>query len=301
MSDQPLNSKYDLKLFVLESLQELAELHKALDNPIRLEILARLLVEEKEFKNLQDEMNIPKTTLANHLNRLLEKVLVEKLERGLYRISEDGEDILRSSSKVFLEIKMREQQRLEAISRRYEAMIQRYANTSSVIKMNESEKFRIVKLPSMKVASFHEMGEFLGDPEDKAYKKLEIWARPRGIFDDPKFKVFGFNNPDPKYIKETKEFLINKDNPYGYEFWISLSPDFEEDDDLNTKEFEGGLYVVSRCEGVHKLGEVWKNLYDWVKVNSKYKFAPHQCLEHNVNKEEDGEKILFDVYFPISE
>ena len=111
---------------------------------------------------------------------------MKKLERGLYRISEDGEDILRSSSKVFLEIKMREQQRLEAISRRYEAMIQRYANTSSVIKMNESEKFRIVKLPSMKVASFHEMGEFLGDPEDKAYKKLEIWARPRGIFDDPK-------------------------------------------------------------------------------------------------------------------
>jgi len=301
MSDQPLNSKYDLKLFVLESLQELAELHKALDNPIRLEILARLLVEEKEFKNLQDEMNIPKTTLANHLNQLLEKVLVEKLDRGLYGISEDGEDILRSSSKVFLEIKMREQQRLEAISRRYEAMIQRYTNTSSGIKMNESEQFRIVKLPSMKVASFHAMGEFLGDPEDKASKKLGNWARPREIFDDPTFKIFGFNNPDPKFNKETKEFLIDKDNPYGYEFWVSLSPDFELDDDINIKEFEGGLYVVSRSKGVHKLGEVWKNLYDWVKENNKYKFAPHQCLEHNINKEGDGERILFDVYFPISE
>lgn len=300
MDDMPFSSKESLKLFVLESMSEIADLHKALDHPTRIEILARLLTEELEFKDLQEEMNIPKTSLANHLTQLMDCSLVERLDRGVYQISFDGEDILKSSAKVFLEIKIREQEKLESLRLRYEAMIKRYTKIEGEKKLVE-EKFRIVELPPSKVVSFHAMGESLGDPETKANAKMRAWAKQQKISEVyTKHKVYGFNNPDPKYIKETGEFLVNKENPYGYEFWVTVDDDFDPGADITVKQFHGGLYAVASCKGVWDIGRAWKELYSWVKESDKYKMAGHQCLEHALNDEIDGEKIEFDIYFPIS-
>jgi len=300
MDDMPFSSKESLKLFVLESVSEIADLHKTLDHPTRIEILARLLTQELEFKDLQEEMDIPKTSLANHLTQLIDCSLVERLDRGVYQISFDGEDILKSSAKVFLDIKIREQEKLESLRLKYESMIKRYTKIEGETKLTK-DKFRIVEVPPSKVVSFHAMGVFLGDPEPKASEKMRAWAKQQKIFAGPHdHKVYGFNNPDPKFIKEKGEFLVDKDNPYGYEFWVTVDDDFDPGADVTVKQFHGGLYAVTSCKGVWELGKAWKELYTWVKESDAYKMASHQCLEHALNDELDGDKIEFDIYFPIS-
>ncbi|MCG3226224.1 MAG: effector binding domain-containing protein [Candidatus Heimdallarchaeota archaeon] len=301
MGKMSFSSKEALKLFVLESLEEIANLHKALDHPTRLEILARLLVEDKEFKDLLEEMDIQKTTLANHLNMLVDYALVERENRGCYRISVDGEDLFQASAKVFLDMKVREQERQEALRMRYETLIKKYTVIGSEKEMAKDE-FRIVKLPAMRVASFHAMGEFLGDPETKAGKKIYEWANPKGLYENKeKHRVFGFNNPDPKFDHDKGEFIVSKENPYGYEFWITIDEDFEVENEIAVKNIPEGLHVVKSCAGVHNLGDAWKELYKWIKNNDKYEFGNHQCLEQALNPmEQDGNKISFDLYFPIA-
>lgn len=301
MGNMPFYNKESIQLFILESLEEISNLHKALDHPTRLEILARLLTEPMEFSNLQEKLRMAKTSLANHLTTLVDCGLVEKRERGLYQISFDGEDILTSSAKTFLEIKVREQEKLETLRLRYEALINKYTVLGSDIRMSKENEFEVVNLPEMRVVSFHAMGEFLGDPEPKAGEKLYSWAEPQGLYDEPeKHRVFGFNNPDPKYDKESGEFVINKENPYGYEFWMTIDDDFEVDGNLAVKTIPEGLFVTKSCVGVHDLGRAWKELGDWVKESKEYKFAPHQCLEENTNpKISDENKIPFILYFPV--
>ncbi|MHA1667186.1 MAG: effector binding domain-containing protein [Candidatus Heimdallarchaeaceae archaeon] len=298
MNDSPFSSNQYLKLFILESAEDIADFHKILDHPTRIEILARLLTEDKEFSELQEEINISKTSLANHLTQLVDFGLVERKDRGIYQISFDGEDVLKSTAKVFLDMKIREQQRLESLRLRYESMIKRYTNLGGE---KEMDKFRIIRLPAMRVVSFHAMGEFLGDPETKAGRKMHQWAYPKGLYDRPdKHHVFGFNNPDPEYDKDTGEFIIDKEHPYGYEFWITVPDDFKVEEGLTVKEIHEGLFVDNRCKGINALEKAWKELGDWVKTNEKYSFGKHQCLEQPVNPlEQDEDKIVFDLYFPI--
>ncbi|MHA2358170.1 MAG: effector binding domain-containing protein [Candidatus Heimdallarchaeaceae archaeon] len=303
MSEMPFHSKEALMLFVIGSLKEMTELHKALDHPTRLEILARLLETSKGFKEMMEEMDIQKTTLANHLNILLDLGLIEKQERGCYNITFDGEDILRASAKVYLDIKIRDQERLESQRMYYEALIQKYTILGREKEMEKESEFRIVKLPEMRVVSFHAMGEFLGDPETKAGDKMRAWVKSIGLPNDyEKHKTYGFNNPNPKYDTDTKDFIVNKENPYGYEFWITIDEDFEVEEDLEVKVIPEGLYVVKKCIGVQELGKAWGDLIQWVKDSDKYTFGKQQCLEHVTDQSIIDElELPFELYISIEE
>ncbi len=302
MGNMPFHNKESIQMFILESLDDISNFHKALDHPTRLEILARLLTEPMEFGDLQEKLRIAKTSLANHITTLVDCGLVEKKERGFYQISFDGEDFLTSSAKSFLEIKVREQEKLETLRLRYEALINKYTILGSDIKMVEKDSFKIVTLPEMRVVSFHAMGESLGEPEPKAGAKLYAWAEPLGLYEKPeKHRVFGFNNPDPKFNKETKEFIIDKDNPYGYEFWMTID-DLEVDNEVTVKTIPEGLFVTKNCIGVDDLGKTYQDLMKWIKESKDYDFGHHQCLEENTNPIiSDGNKIPFTIYFPIKE
>lgn len=301
MGNMPFHNNESIRQFILESKNDIADLHKALDHPTRIEILARLLTEELEFSELQEAIKVAKTSLANHLTSLLECGLIEKRERGLYQISFDGQDVLKNTAKTFLEIKIRENERLESLRLRYEALINKYTVLGSDKKMIEKD-FKIVDLREMRVVSFHAMGEFLGDPETKAYQKLIEWAKPSDLFEDSKkHRVFGFNNPDPQYNKETGNFIVDKDNQYGYEFWMTVPETFEVEGSMTVKTIPEGLFVTKSCSGVDELGKVWGELATWVKDSTEYKFGSHQCLEENTNpKISDGNKIPFIIYFPIA-
>jgi DNA gyrase inhibitor GyrI len=137
-----------------------------------------------------------------------------------------------------------------------------------------SDFVKIVRLPAMKVVAFHSMGEFLGNPEEKAAAQMVAWAKPKGLLDDPaEHQIFGFNNPDPP---PGEEGIPEANKQYGYEFWISVGEDFTTQEDVSVKTVEGGLYAVMTCrvERPPDIGKIWGKLIKWVQRSEKYTFHP---------------------------
>jgi DNA gyrase inhibitor GyrI len=143
----------------------------------------------------------------------------------------------------------------------------------------------------MRVASGHAYGE---GPEQAAVQKLIAWAKPLGLLDDPqKYRVFGFNNPDPTPGSPN----------YGYEFWIVVGSDVEPEGEIVIKEFPGGLYAVTRCEVKNPWEDIpgtWRRLAMW-RENSQYQVADHQWLEEHLGPLESSEEFVLDLYLPIAE
>ncbi|MFW9943008.1 MAG: effector binding domain-containing protein [Candidatus Thorarchaeota archaeon] len=131
------------------------------------------------------------------------------------------------------------------------------------------EIIKIVYLPLMRVASFHAMGNKVGEPELKVWKDLKNWAKVKGILDNPtENQIFGFNNPAPLHINEGK--------PYGYELWITIGKDFKVEDNIRTKTVEGGMYAVitSKMEE-ESIGNTWQKLFQWIQESADYNYHPN--------------------------
>jgi DNA gyrase inhibitor GyrI len=147
---------------------------------------------------------------------------------------------------------------------------------------------RIVALGPMRVASVLGFGP---SPEAAAWEKLAAWAGPRGLLAEPdRPRIFGFNNPSPSPASPN----------YGYEFWIEVGPEVESDDQVEAKEFSGGLYAVTRCQGVETITATWKQLVAWLAA-SPYRQAHHQWLEEHVSATNVGlDELTLDLYAPIA-
>ncbi len=155
--------------------------------------------------------------------------------------------------------------------------------------MNELE-VRIERLEPMRIASVRVVSE---TPEREAWSKMREWAEPLGLLDDiEKNPVFGFNNPSP--APDRRE--------YGYEFWIRIDPDIDPGDDIQIKEFPGGLYAVTKCSllGDPNILETWKLLWEWVMVN-KYEHRRTHELEKHLNPLSPEEDLILDLFLPIEE
>jgi DNA gyrase inhibitor GyrI len=150
-------------------------------------------------------------------------------------------------------------------------------------------KVRLVRLEPMRVASVHAFGS---SPEHDAWDKLMDWAGSKGLLKaEPAPRVFGFNNPDPSPGSPN----------YGYEFWIEVGPEVESDDVATVKDFPGGLYAVTRCQGVSNISDTWHRLATWME-NSEHEFGSHQWLEGHVGPlrtPQDDEALRLDLHMPI--
>jgi DNA gyrase inhibitor GyrI len=72
------------------------------------------------------------------------------------------------------------------------------------------------------------------------------------------------------------------------------------DDQVEVKEFGGGLYAVTRCQGVESITETWKQLVAWLAA-SPYRQAHHQWLEEHINAADAApEELILDLYAPIA-
>ncbi|MFX1388247.1 MAG: effector binding domain-containing protein [Promethearchaeota archaeon] len=177
----------------------------------------------------------------------------------------------------------------------------------------------MVELHQMKVLSFHSWGEYIGDPEIKTLQKLKDWLKKSKTSIDPtKHQIFGFDNPVPQ-VNEKGEQYASKENPYGYEVWITIPNDFKLEGDLNIKKVKAGLYAVISIKNAMNIGHGWKSLFDWISNSEKYDFHPkwkglikyydkdvieHGIigLEHHINyPENEVDKMLLDIYAPIIE
>ena len=134
----------------------------------------------------------------------------------------------------------------------------------------------LVEVPGMKVASYRCDGP---DPEEKAHKKLQAWARKNGLLNEKKeYHFFGFNNPTGL-----------DGNPHGYELWLPLDRDVDAGDGIVIKEFEGGTFL-SKAMTIGEFlspGNGWDSLHPhlpWFSEND-YEFAGDEfpfCLEETV-------------------
>lgn len=156
----------------------------------------------------------------------------------------------------------------------------------------DEKNVRIVTLEPLRVASIWGFGE---QPELTAFAKLNEWAGPLGLRDDPnRFRLFGFNNPDP-----------HPGSPnYGYELWLEVGPEIEAEGDVKIKEFRGGKYAVALCrvsEGEYGvIGESWQRLAGW-REDSKYEMGQHQWLERHLPPDAPGIEFILELYLPIAE
>lgn len=97
--------------------EDLVRILGAFANETRLRILSMLLHERRDFSDLQAQIGISKTALAKHLNVLVSAGAIERVERGIYRISHDAADSLRSIGQTYLRSRSR---RLSDVARRAE-------------------------------------------------------------------------------------------------------------------------------------------------------------------------------------
>jgi DNA gyrase inhibitor GyrI len=149
---------------------------------------------------------------------------------------------------------------------------------------------KVVKLEPMRVVSFHGFGT---EPENIAFGKMREWAGPKGLLDDlENHRVFGFDNPEPSPGSPN----------YGYEVWVEVGEEMEIEEGLTVKQFDGGLYGVTRIVGLENIGPGWGGLVAW-RESSKYKCAHHQWLEYSLTPgaEVSVEELTLDLHIPIAE
>ena len=287
---QLFESRKAMEEFLIASIDEVMDIIKTLDHPVRFKILINLIDESKNFQELLEVTKLQSSALGNHLNILTEKKLIEKVIRGLYRLTDDGAELIEGFAYSYLHKKIREQERLLKLQK----MLGKYTNiedeTMSIIKDGDLE-VKIIKLAPMKVVSFHAMGKKIGEPEEQAMEKLKEWAQD--LLKNPeKYPVYGFNNPDPSPDKEE----------YGYEFWMKVDPSMDLKG-MNIKEFKGGLFAVTttRLLVEDDMIPAWKRLVEWVKKSDEYDFEKGYCLEKHLNPLASFENIILDLYTPIKE
>ncbi|MFX1562870.1 MAG: hypothetical protein ACFFDP_06145 [Promethearchaeota archaeon] len=76
-----------------------------------MQVLALLLNGKNSFAQLKAHTRLSKTALANHLNQLIERQLVQRKGRGKYQLTDDGRELLIAAAKVFEESTIREEER----------------------------------------------------------------------------------------------------------------------------------------------------------------------------------------------
>ena len=147
---------------------------------------------------------------------------------------------------------------------------------------------QIKQLDAMRVLRFHAFG---ASPEEMAWQKLVAWAKPKGWLGDKAHRIFGFNNPNPSAGSPN----------YGYEFWLELGLAEVASAEVEVQDFGGGLYAVTRCQGVEQIGPTWHKLAAWAE-DSAYRMAPHQWLEEHLPESGvNPAELRLALYLPIAE
>lgn len=291
--DEQCASNERISRLLIASSADLSSLLQSLSHDKRVDILANLLIGKSSFSDLQESTGFAASVLGNHLQVLSETGLIKKVRRGIYDMTSEGVCFLEHLTDGYLELKIREQQRLEYLKQiigKYNANLHPYMIGENMNNIKTEFHARIVDLPGFSYVSFHAMGK---SPETIAFDKLVTWAKPRGLFENPVDNpIYGFNNPNPK--KGVPE--------YGYEFWLVVPSTFEEDG-VEVKHFDGGRYAVTTTQlfplSPDNVIPSWPRLVQWSK-DEGYTCGTHQCLEKSLNPFAKEEKdILLELYYPI--
>ena len=86
---------------LIDSLDDISNLLKSGGNSIRLKILAELLLDPKPFSFFLDATKLKKTSLTHHMSNLINTGLIERTQRGLYEITPDGINFVKTTTLTY--------------------------------------------------------------------------------------------------------------------------------------------------------------------------------------------------------
>jgi DNA-binding HxlR family transcriptional regulator len=92
----------------LDNIEGLTEFLKAIAHPKRIQILTLLNEQTSNFSLLKRQTDLQKTALSNNLTILIETKLIARFERGKYRITKDGQELLNAINQFYEKAKVRE-------------------------------------------------------------------------------------------------------------------------------------------------------------------------------------------------
>jgi DNA-binding HxlR family transcriptional regulator len=114
-----LSKKDSAESIISGSPEEIAELMKSASHPARVRVLTLLLQGEKRFSQLMQSTGQSKTALANHLDQLVEKRLVERVSRGEYRLTSSGAELVKTTVRIYNNSAMKKEGREKRLLRSY--------------------------------------------------------------------------------------------------------------------------------------------------------------------------------------
>jgi DNA gyrase inhibitor GyrI len=131
--------------------------------------------------------------------------------------------------------------------------------------MHHELTVQLERLEPMRVATISVTSD---SPEDDAGQALLNWARPQGLLNKP-FRFFGYDNcqPPPNHT---------------YTTWLTVDPTVQASDDVEIKDFPGGLYAVTEIQGTEQIAPTWDQLSQWLN-QSGHSFGGQTCLEECLN------------------
>jgi DNA-binding transcriptional ArsR family regulator len=128
----------NLRRTTLEAEADIAKILRAIAHKKRLEILALLIDRKQTFVDLLRSTEISRTALANHLSQLTAHGLVERLERGQYQITVDGQEMLHTVVQSYLGSQIR-------VSNERRRLMERYTKKGKgVSRMKKLENLKFV-------------------------------------------------------------------------------------------------------------------------------------------------------------
>jgi len=103
----------DLKVSIEHSFYEIASIIKIIGNQKRFKILLSLLEGPQSFGYLLKETNLQRTALSNHLTKLVNIKLIQKVNFGIYKITGDGLEFMKALDKAYYESPTRTMEQFE--------------------------------------------------------------------------------------------------------------------------------------------------------------------------------------------
>jgi len=166
--------------------------------------------------------------------------------------------------------------------------------------MSDKNKVRLKRLDAMHAVFFYSLSN---TPEEDAWNRAESWAKEKGLLQvDSSIRIFGRNI----YPTEHPE-------PHGYGIYITVPPNIKVESEVPVPIIPGGLYAVSKCNGLEEMSIKWPELWKWVE-NSEYQYIGETKGEYGfelgfeeyinwyfalVDKSES--KMLFDLMLQLRE
>jgi hypothetical protein len=218
-----------------------------------------------------EAINLQRSALGNHLLQLVNKGLVEKLERGIYRISMDGEDLIESIAHRYLDTKVREHLRMEKQLEENLRLLNKYAtirNENIIMTYRRDDlmtkdRQRLVLKDVQKVDYTPKDGRYeftpfpsclksclvyLGDPSTYEYLTATSGAAFRLMWHSKKWEG---GNVDLFIMAEHQEEPIHRAfESVGYSYELILNDQWREDpemvDSFHSAKKEGKEYIRKR-------------------------------------------------------